>query len=63
MGGFESGRYQDSKNTTDDYRRLDVRRLQRDGFLTPERKFGWQWSCNDGTVASIKIQTEIDMSP
>ena len=33
MGGFGSGRYQHGKNTINDYWQLDVRRLQREGFL------------------------------
>ena len=35
MGGFGSGSGQGGRNTTSDYRALDVRRLQRDGLLTP----------------------------
>ena len=43
MGGFGSGRRLQSKNATIDYRRLDVRRLQREGFLKPGKKFSWKW--------------------
>jgi hypothetical protein len=46
MGGFGSGRGQSGKDTTSDYRALDVRRLQRDGLLTPGRSFGWNWTRN-----------------
>lgn len=37
MGGFGSGRWSrwDSKSTTDEYRRTDVRRWAREGALTP----------------------------
>lgn len=61
MGGMGSGRrYQGGKDATDDYRTLDVRRWQRDGFLTPGRAFNWQWTRNGETVASIQVRTESD---
>ena len=61
MGGMGSGRRsQGGKDATDDYRALDVRRWQRDGFLTPGRAFGWQWTRNSETVASIQVRTESD---
>jgi hypothetical protein len=44
MGGFGSGRGQGGKDTTSDMRPLDIRRLQRDGLLTPGRAFGWHWT-------------------
>lgn len=59
MGGSGSGRrYQGGKDTTSDMRALDIRRLQRDGLLTPDKAFGWNWYRNDERVASIFIQTE-----
>lgn len=61
MGGPGSGRrYQGGKDTTSDMRALDVRRLQRDGLLTLGRAFGWNWSRNGETVASIQIRTEAE---
>jgi hypothetical protein len=57
MGGFGSGRH-GGKSTTDDCRALDVRRLQRDGLLTPGQSFGWNWTRNGETVASIQIRAE-----
>lgn len=61
MGGMGSGRRnQSGKNATDDYRSLDVRRWQRDGFLTPGRAFSWQWTRNGEAVASIQVRTESD---
>ena len=61
MGGSGSERgYQGGKATTNDMRTLDVRRLQRDGLLTPGRAFGWQWTRNGEDVASIQIRTEVD---
>ena len=60
MGGWGSGRGQSGKDTTSDYRALDVRRLQRDGLLTPGRSFGWNWTRDGETVASIQIRAETD---
>jgi len=60
MGGWGSGRGQSGKDTTGDYRALDVRRLQRDGLLTPGRSFGWNWTRDGETVASIQVRTETD---
>jgi hypothetical protein len=57
MGGYGSGRRW-GKDTTSDMRRLDIRRLQRDGLLTPGRAFGWQWTHNGEEVASIRMRTE-----
>ena len=48
MGGFGSGRGQRGKDTTSDMRALDIRKLQRDGLLTPGRAFGWHCA-NSGT--------------
>lgn len=59
MGGFGSGR-QHGKDTTNSYRTLDVRRLQRDGLLTPGRAFGLNWTRNGETVASIQARAEAD---
>ncbi len=60
MGGFGSGRWQQGKDTTSDYRQLDVRRLQRDGFLKPGRTFGWQWESGNKIIATINVHTEIN---
>ncbi len=59
MGGFGSGRGQGGKDTTSDMRALDVRRLQRDGLLTPGRAFSWQWSVCGREVASIQMRTDV----
>lgn len=52
MGGFGSGRrwHYGGKNTTADYRVLDVQRLQRHGLLTPGKSFGWNWIRDGETV-------------
>jgi hypothetical protein len=62
MGGMGSGRHWHSgaKDTTDDYRSIDVRRWKRDGLLTPNQFFGWQWSRHGDIVASITVRTEPD---
>ena len=60
MGGFGSGRGHGGKNTTNDMRPLDVRRLQRAGLLTAGRASGWHWTCNGEEVASIQMRTEVD---
>ena len=61
MGGIGSGRrYQGGKDTTSDMRPLDIRKLQRDGLLTPGQAFGWYWMRNGKEVASIQIRTETD---
>ena len=59
MGGIGSGRHhQGGKNTTSDYRSLDVRRLHREGLLTPGQTFGWNWTRDGETLASILMRTE-----
>ena len=60
MGGFGSGRWSrwDSKSTTDEYRRTDVRRWAREGALTPGQHFMWNWERDDEVVASTQVRTE-----
>lgn len=62
MGGYGSGRHYHycSKSTTDDYRSIDVGRLQRDGLLVPGGFFSWQWLRRGEEVASVVIRTEED---
>lgn len=55
MGGFNSGRHA-GKNCTNDMIALDVRRLQRDGFLSEGRSFSWSWKRGEKTVSSINIK-------
>jgi hypothetical protein len=57
MGGFNSGNH-GGKRTTGDMHTLDVRRLQRDGLLTPGASFGWQWTRNGNKLASINIMVD-----
>jgi len=59
MGGWNSGRRnQGGKATTNGYRTLDVRRLQREGVLTPGCTFIRNWLRDGQTVASIGIKVE-----
>jgi hypothetical protein len=62
MGGVGSGRHWQfgAKDTTEDYRSIDVRRWKRDGLLHPGQAFGWQWSRHGEVVASIRVRTEPD---
>lgn len=61
MGGMGSGRrYQGGKDTTDDYRTLDVRWLQRRNLLTPGLFFGLDWTRNGQPLTSIQMQAETD---
>jgi hypothetical protein len=61
MGGVGSGRHwKGGKDTTSDYRSLDVRRLQRGGLLNPGQSFNWRWSRNGEEIASIRVRTEFD---
>lgn len=62
MGGLGSGRYGyygGSSDTTEDYRSLDIRRWRRDGLLTTGRSFGWNWTRNDETIASIQVRVQV----
>lgn len=61
MGGIGSGRrYQGGRDTTSDYRALDVRWLLRNGLLTPGRWGTTSWSRNGNTIASIQVRAEAD---
>lgn len=60
MGGIGSGRRWrfDAKNTTEDYRSIDIRRWARDGLLKPDHHFNWRWSRHGEVVASIKVEVK-----
>lgn len=55
MGGFGSGRRAE-RNVTTDYRRLDVRALERAGFLRPGHLGTWGWYRGDEIRASIQTE-------
>jgi hypothetical protein len=60
MGGWGSGRRWASKNTTGDYRQLDVRRLQQSEVLERRYAFNWQWTRNGEQTGFITIRPEDD---
>lgn len=55
MGGYGSGR-RGGRETTADYRRLDVRELHRAGVLTPGWRGGWCWYRRGEKRAEINIE-------
>ena len=61
MGGPGSGnRWRfGARSTTDDLRRLDVRRLARAGVLTPGHSGTWRWSVARNTTAIVRIESLI----
>ena len=60
MGGTSSGRrwHYGAKDTTGDYRAIDVRDWKRDGLLTPGQAFNLQWVRNGEVDGSIQVHTE-----
>lgn len=60
MGGYGSGRWQPGRPTTNNYRALDVRGLQRDGMLQPGFSGTIRWFRRQREVASICIRAESD---
>lgn len=58
MGGPGSGERWDrsARNLTDLCLQIDVRRLQREGLLTPARVFGWKWTAGPETVGAIEVR-------
>ena len=59
MGSSSSGNH-GGKRTTSEMRSLDVRKLQRDGLLTPERSVSLTWSRNGKPEATIDMQVDSD---
>ena len=49
-----------SKSCTDDYRVLDVRKINRAGRLTPGSACSWEWSRNGNIIASVNMRAGID---
>jgi len=62
MGGIGSGRYlfNNSNDTTFDYRSIDVRRWKKDELLRPNQDFNWNWSRDGKSVASIQVHTQVN---
>lgn len=61
MGGSGSGR-QTERSCTEDWRRIDVRRLQRDGSLDSRTSFRWQWVQDGECKAAINVDIAEDMT-
>lgn len=59
MGSTGSGR-QGGGRCTDNMRALDVRKIHREGLLSPGRLFSWRWSCNGETTARIDLHVDVD---
>lgn len=55
MSGYGSG-----KETTSEYLRLDIRTLQRKGYLVPGRSTSLLWTRNGERVGAIDIRAELD---
>jgi hypothetical protein len=61
MGGYGSGpRGYSSKDTTSGYLRLDVRWLQREGFLVPGRNSDLVWSRNGEPIGNVGMRCRMD---
>ena len=61
MGGFGSGRHHYSgKSTTDDYLRLDIRKLHRDRLMTVGHTYSLRWSSRGEEIGSIQTRREYD---
>lgn len=60
MGGIGSGnRWQwGAGPTVESYRKIDVRRWAREGYLQPGLRFGWKWSVYGEKTGSITVQAE-----
>jgi len=60
MGGMGSGKkfYLGAKNTTENYRSIDVRHWQRNGLLAPYQTFWLRWTRDSEVVASISVNTK-----
>ncbi len=59
MGGYNSGRH-GGKRTTDDMHMLDIRKIERAGYLKPGSAFNWQWMRGGNKIATIDMRTESD---
>jgi len=62
MGGPGSGRHWhiDAKGSVDDFRRLDIRRLQQEKLLIPGNQFSWAWYRGGEKTGSIVIRVYED---
>ena len=56
MGRWRRG----GRDTTESYRQLDVRRMQRGGFLKPGSWSTWRWSRNGEVFATIQVRADFN---
>ena len=59
MGGFNSGK-RGGKRTTDQMRKLDIRRVHRAGSLVPGESCTWSWKWGIDSVFRISMQASED---
>ena len=61
MGGYGSGRsyHLSSKDTTSDYRSIDVRYFKKQGLLKPNQSYSLSWSRNGKPTGSIYVQAHL----
>ena len=65
MGGFGSGSWQGDRETTSQYRALNIWLLKRNGILTPGARFGWEWKRDgkrDGFIDGWAEEDRINLS-
>ncbi len=60
MGGYGSGRRWSSSDTTDEYLRMDVRYMQRRGFLRENVSGSLHWSSRGERIGTIGFRTEAE---
>lgn len=62
MGGIASGRRWrfDARPTTEDFRQIDIRQLNRQGAFDPTGSYSIRWVRLDEIVASITVRTDLD---
>lgn len=60
MGGIGSGRrwHLGAKESTDNYRSIDIRRWKRRGILKPGQSFHWRWLLEDEVIGSIHVRVK-----
>lgn len=60
MGGLGSGRHWTSRDTTNDFTRMDVRYMEREGFLRAPVSGALHWSRRGERFASISFRSQED---
>ena len=62
MGGIGSGRYSEpgAKELTTDRLSIDVLEWHRQGLLTPNQSFVWEWTLDGERLGSISVATHLD---